>query len=70
MIYWPKTKDEARAIRYNRWGGNPEGSAYAEGKCAAELYDDFTRMFRQCSRLNGYGPDHIYCCQHSKKVPK
>ena len=64
----PKTLEEARAKRYNKWGGNPDGDDYCEGDCAGTVYDITSGLFYQCTRKNGRGPTSLYCWQHAEKV--
>jgi hypothetical protein len=66
MINYPKTKKEARAIKYGRWVALPNGQQYQEGYCAFEVWDRVNG--HQCLRKSGYGPDGLYCKQHSKKL--
>jgi hypothetical protein len=66
MLDHPKTLEEARAVRYNRWAGNPKGRVYKEGWCAHEVWGGM--LSYQCSRKNGYGPDGLYCKQHAKRL--
>lgn len=61
------TKNEAEAYRYNKWAGNPKGTAHKTGFCAEEVPDKVTWGTYQCSRKNGYGPDGLYCKQHAKR---
>lgn len=71
MMNYPQTKEEARVYRYNRWAGNPRGWDYRENHCAMEVQATGRAIhFFQCSRLNGKGPDGLYCNQHAKKVEK
>ncbi len=64
MNDYPQTIEEAREYRYNRWGGNPKGSPYREGKCAGEVF--LHHLFYQCSRSPKYGPGNLYCKTHAK----
>lgn len=66
MFKQPKTLEEARDYRYNKWAGNPNGRKYVEGNCAAEIH--VHRLFYQCSRKNGHGCNGLYCKQHAKKM--
>ena len=68
LFHEPHTIEEARLYRYNRWAGNPNGSKYREGFCAAEICDSLTHVFYQCTRRNGKGINGLYCGIHSKKV--
>ena len=62
----PKTLEEARAYRYNKWAGNPKGMPYREGRCAYQVHH--WPLFAQCNRKNGRGPAGLYCWQHAKMV--
>ena len=66
MIDAPKTIQEAKQYKYNKWAGNPNGNRYREGECAYEVWSNVSSY--QCSRKNGYGPNGLYCKQHAKKV--
>lgn len=66
MLKFPKTLQEAEAYKYNRWGGNPEGTPYLSKECAYEVCSN--SFFYQCSRKNGHGPAGLYCKQHAKMV--
>jgi len=66
MFNAPKTLKEAKAYRYNIWGGNPNGHSFKEGKCAYEIMSNY--LTYQCSRSDGHGPDCLYCKQHAKMV--
>ena len=69
MISDPRTLDEAKTIRYGRWGSNSAGYPYNPAHCASEVYHRFGGyVSSQCSRKNGHGPDGLYCKQHSKKL--
>jgi hypothetical protein len=69
MGNWPKTRDEARKIRYRQWAGNERGSAYDEHRCAADVPDSGrSPLFHQCYSPNGKGPDGLYCGRHAKKL--
>ena len=69
MIGWPKTRAEAEAYRYNKWGGNPGGTAYRSSRCAYEVREGGLGWhWYQCSRKPGKGPDGLYCGQHAKMV--
>ena len=59
------TLEGARKYQDGKWAGNPNGTPYREGKCAAEVYRGF--LFEQCSRNNGHGTNGLYCRQHAKK---
>lgn len=68
-MHWPKTLAEARKYRYRQWGGNPVGTAYVEGRCAAEVHDEGRScLSHQCFKPNGKGPEGIYCGIHAKKM--
>ena len=69
MYDHPKTLEEARKYRYNKWAGSPHGRKYKEGACAYQVYNiGVGPSFYQCLRKNGKGPDGLYCWQHAKKV--
>ena len=65
MINPPKTKQQARKYKYNKWAGNSKGNKYNETKCAYEVKDKFMWGGRQCFRTSGYGHDRLYCKQHA-----
>lgn len=69
-MFGPKTLEEAKRYRYNKWGGNPRGNHYDSSRCADEAYDSVSRMFYQCSRKPGHGPDGIFCKQHARMREK
>ena len=65
----PRTKEEARAYRYNTWGGLPEGRPYDETRCAYEVHEQGRGcLFYQCLRKKGNGPDGLFCKQHAKMI--
>lgn len=64
MLDKPNSRAEAEKLRYNRWGGNPNGTAYNPKKCAGNCYDNHTRLFSQCRNSPGFGPDGIFCKKH------
>lgn len=66
MFNMPKNKNEARCYRYNEWSGNPKGTKYNPKYCAYEVSSGM--LFHQCQRAPGYGPDELFCKQHSKKI--
>ena len=69
MIQYPKTIQEARKYRYHQWAGRPAGTPYREDHCVYEVWAQGQMiMSYQCSRKNGFGPDHLYCKQHSKLI--
>ncbi len=68
MIDPPKTLEEAKKHRYGQWAGNERGYPYRPDQCAYSVQYHWTQC--QCSRANGYGPEGLYCKQHSKKLPK
>jgi len=68
MRWWPKTLAKAKIYRYNMWGGNPQGWAFKQNRCAAEVNDGTGWHSYQCSRRPGRGPDGLYCGQHAKMV--
>lgn len=70
MLNAPKTLNEARAYRYNKWAGNPDGIPYEEGKCAYSCHCPTGFQFYQCTRKNGKGINGLYCGIHAKKVSK
>lgn len=70
MIETITTKEEARKYRYNRWAGNPNGTAYIETRCAYSVWDRGRGcMSHQCAKKNGHGPEGLYCEAHSRLVP-
>ena len=64
----PKTIEEATAYRYTEWAGNQDGTEYDPKRCAYEVWPSSRWLPAQCLRKNGYGPDHLYCKQHAKKL--
>lgn len=71
MLVPPKTLDEARAVIYGAWAGNPRGQKYQEGHCAEEVWSGPRGMTaNQCSRKNGHGPAGLYCKTHAKRFDK
>ena len=67
MMTYPKTRAEAEAYRYNRWGGNPGGRAFNPMRCAMEGFRGIGWQ-HQCSHKPGKGPGGLYCGQHAKMV--
>lgn len=65
---FPKTRAEAEAYRYDKWVGNPGGTRYNAGRCAAEVPDGTGWHRCQCQRKPGKGPDGLYCKQHAKMI--
>lgn len=67
MNKFPTTLAEAKAYRYHRWGGDPHGTAYQAGLCAAEIWRNMGRWGEnaQCSKKNGHGPGRLYCNVHA-----
>ena len=53
MIDKIETIEQARAHRYNEWGGNPNGTAYKEGRCAHTVWKNY--LSYQCNYKNGKG---------------
>ncbi len=69
MLNYPKTKESARKYRYHCWAGNPKGIPYVEGRCAYEVWNNGRGICSwQCGHYNGYGPDGLYCKQHTKII--
>ncbi len=69
MFNPPKTIKEAKAYRYHKWAGNPNGRAYKEGFCSWQVWEVGRAITsHQCSRKNGHGPAGLYCRQHAKMV--
>lgn len=65
----PKTKEEAKTTRYNRWSGNPKGMPHDEKYCAAEVHEQGRgALFYQCRKKPGHGPDGLYCSSHAKRL--
>jgi len=64
MINSPKTLDEA--IKHYKESNYSQGY-YVKGYCAHPVMAR-NRIWRQCSRCNGHGPNKLYCKQHSRKV--
>jgi len=67
MIDPPRTKKEARKLRYGGWRTRP----YDETQCAWRVWNRwcFTINY-QCSRKPGRGPDGLYCKQHAKMIAR
>lgn len=55
---------------YGQWAGNPKGHKPDYTRCCEEVYGNQTRMFSQCGRKRGYGPDKAYCKQHDPEAVK
>lgn len=70
MVSPPQTIDEARARRYEKWPGAPNGYAYNEGKCAYEHFDSAGWQMQQCRNKNGKGVNGLYCGIHAKIVER
>jgi hypothetical protein len=69
MIDRPMTRDEARAIRYRRWGGDPAGRPWNPERCAESVSDGGRSVLsHQCNHKPGYGPDDLYCKQHAERL--
>ncbi len=53
---------------YGQWAGNPRGIKEDPTRCIQEVWKQ-GRVINayQCSRKRGYGPEGLYCKQHSKK---
>lgn len=69
MFDTPKTREEARKHRYNKWGGNPNGTRYNEERCAYEVHERGRGiLFYQCQFKHGHGPDKLYCKIHANKI--
>ncbi len=64
MFDTPKTIEEAKKYRYNKWAGNPDGWSYRENYCAYEVSDNFT--YHQCCNRKGKGINGLYCHIHAK----
>jgi hypothetical protein len=56
--------------RYGEWGGNPSGNRPLPDRCAHEVYDGMTRIFSQCARKRGHGPEGAFCKQHDPDMVK
>ncbi len=54
--------------RYGQWAGNPKGNKEDLTKCIEEVWKRGCGISaHQCSKKRGYGPQALYCKQHSKK---
>lgn len=53
---------------YGEWAGNPKGRKPDPDCCAEKVYHDHSRMFMQCSRKRGHGPEKAFCKQHSPEA--
>ena len=62
MINPPLTIKEAQKHKYDHWNKN----SYNELQCAYEVFGGWTSY--QCQRKNGYGPENLYCKQHTEMV--
>lgn len=65
-IYGPQTLEEAKAWRYGKWGGNPQGKACVPGMCIASVTDHFTSIGHQCYRPIAKQVSDRYCKQHAR----
>ncbi len=64
---WPKTRDEAKAKRYECSDWRSEGVPYYPDHCAA--HEPYARgVLYQCMCSPGYGPDSLYCQRHAKML--
>ena len=52
---------------YGEWAGDPKGTKEDPKRCIKELWPTGHWNPRQCSRKRGYGPEGLYCKQHTKK---
>jgi hypothetical protein len=52
---------------YGRWAGNPKGHPENITKCIESVMRSGRMIGCQCSRKRGFGPDGLYCRQHSKR---
>lgn len=69
MITKITTIEQARAYRYNRWGGNPKGNQYREGICCQSVWQTGRgALSYQCTSKNGHGPAGLYCKRHDPSV--
>jgi hypothetical protein len=65
----PLTIEQARAKRFRRWAGEPKGTPFSEGDCAAEVPDGGrSPLFHQCRRSAVTGPGGLYCKQHAAAI--
>ena len=55
---------------YAAWAGNPKGHKPDPDECAATVYHNHSRMFTQCSRKRGHGPEQAFCKQHDPVAVK
>lgn len=67
-VDWPRTFSEAQSVRYGTTRDNPLGTAHCSLQCAADVVSIFGRELRQCGRKPGYGPEQLYCKQHSAVI--
>ncbi len=67
MLDAPKTLRAAQIYVYGQWAGNPKGHSYKRGYCAYHVFPPLG-MHHQCMRKKGYGPNMLYCRQHTKML--
>lgn len=67
MSNHPRTKEEARKLRYGECSFSP-GARYQDHQCAATVWRSGAYRSSQCSRKPGHGPGGLYCKQHAKEV--
>jgi hypothetical protein len=56
--------------RYGQWAGDPKGRPEDPERCVAEVADNVSNLFHQCSRYRGHGPGAVWCKQHAKMAEK
>tara|TARA_R110000772_G_scaffold249530_2_gene363972 strand:- start:88279 stop:88806 length:528 start_codon:yes stop_codon:yes gene_type:complete len=50
---------------HQKYGCKFSPHKYVKGKCVARIWETISKEHYQCSRNNGYGPEELYCKQHS-----
>jgi hypothetical protein len=73
LVYDNKTgahidKDGLR--RYAAWAGRPEGVKEDVTRCVASVRDSGGWHSYQCERKRGFGPEGLYCRQHSNAIER
>lgn len=64
----PRVREDKKR-RYNCWAGKPQGVEEDVKYCVYEVHEGGRGgMFHQCSRKRGFGPDGLYCKQHSPEA--
>lgn len=66
MPKYPKSREEARKMRYGACRGYPNGLPYNDSICVYPVL--YRGVFHQCYHKPGHGPDDLYCRQHEKML--